>query len=980
MDKYHIFNEIGSGKNSQVFKGRQKKTVTYVAVKRVEKGQMSKVVNEVQMMHALRHPHALKFFDWYETRNNLWLILEYCSGGDLKSLLRVDRQLPVPAVTLFGGDLLAGLQYLHHHGVLYCDLKPSNVLVDDHGVLKLAGFGLARRIPTLTNKVKAPKNRGTPYYMSPELFVKDGVHSYQSDLWSLGCVLYELSTGRAPFEAAALPDLMRKISSTEPDFDESVFLATEADPEPSVTIETFAAALKLFLAKAPLDRPSWSEVRGGYFADVVPKPPDRPLPPQPLFDALARDLALASTPVEAPAKRPRESGGSTKSDDPLRVSIAYRDRRRTKTEDDALEMSLGDDGATAASPPTEQGAWYESGLTTSTEVEGDLLNSQADGQVKPIVGAALAAQREPCDETTLPFAPETQASLASVEHDALEKHLVKAYKALVHDDDPANRKNVIAYLAARCEVSHVANVVVNSSFVTLLLKLARKRDMEPGFRRQLLVLLGLLVRHATYVVPDAADDAALAPTLARVATDSEADLGTRCLALAALGELLFYVATQEDEEEDALAQSDSWRVDPVHAQCVLDHIGHAHEELACYACRTLENVLAQASSKRAAAFLIRPERTATALAKRVGELSPLSRAALGALAQLLRALRRFDLSSPAIIQHCSAGLDGPIWVATRCADALRASDDARWQLAHLNVLNSLLRSRDGLACAAAPGLAAALARALAGGRGLSANARAKCAAALARICELAPAAAASTETGRDGGLVAALERVASRDAHELRADAHLERCVRALAVGVAAAAVRSVKDRVVDALPLAARAAASPLLKGAVVSAAFLGDVSTAVAKCVAADDPALIAQMPAVLDALVARDGSVLLPFADHCAAAPRGLFVVALDALATFAPTVLDDAHADLARACAQLIRHTLPSCRRSTVQTILADHLPRAATALLRGGCPHTEALVRCLVEVEWAGGDAALVEELRRVNEATTLGGLAAQLLR
>jgi serine/threonine-protein kinase ULK4 len=72
--------------------------------------------------------------------------------------------------------------------------------------------------------------------MSPELFVKDGVHSYQSDLWSLGCVLYELSTGRAPFEAAALPDLMRKISFTEPDFDQSVLLATEADPVPSVTI------------------------------------------------------------------------------------------------------------------------------------------------------------------------------------------------------------------------------------------------------------------------------------------------------------------------------------------------------------------------------------------------------------------------------------------------------------------------------------------------------------------------------------------------------------------------------------------------------------------------------------------------------------------------------------------------------------------------------------------------------------------------
>ena len=727
MDKYHIFNEIGAGKNSQVFKGRQKKTVTYVAVKRVAKDQMSKVVNEVQMMHALRHPHALKFFDWYETRNNLWLILEYCSGGDLKSLLRVDRQLPVPAVTLFGGDLLAGLQYLHHHGVLYCDLRPSNVLVDDHGVLKLAGFGLARRIPTATNKAKAPKNRGTPYYMSPELFVKDGVHSYQSDLWSLGCVLYELASGRAPFEAAALPDLIRKISSTEPDFDESIFLATESDPEPSSTIQKFSDAVQKFLAKAPLQRPTWDDVRTGYFRDVVPRPPDRPLPPQPLFDALARDLALASHPMndETPAKRPREStGSSTKSDDPLRVSRTYRDRRRTKTEDtaDQMEMSLGDDGATAASPPTEKGAWYESGLLPGIEVEGNLLECPADGQVKPIVGSALAAQREVCDEASLPFAAESQTRLAEVEHDALEKHLVLAYKALVHDDDASHRRNIVAYLAARCEVSHVANVVVNSSFVTLLLKLARRRDGDASLRRQLLVLLGLLVRHATYVVPDAADDAALAPTLARVATDADADPATRCLALAALGELLFYVATQDDDDEDSLEQSDAWRVDPAHARCVVDHINHDHAELAAYACRTLENVLAQASAKRAAPFLQRPEAVAAALSRASQEPTPLARAALGALAQLLRRCGA-GLAAPAAVRQACAGLGGAPAVAAACADALRHSDDARWQLAHLNVANSVLASDGGLACAEAPGLAPALARALAGGRGLSAHAR-----------------------------------------------------------------------------------------------------------------------------------------------------------------------------------------------------------------------------------------------------------------
>ena len=134
---------------------------------------------------------------------------------------------------------------------------------------------------------------------------------------------------------------------------------------------------------------------------------------------------------------------------------------------------------------------------------------------------------------------------------------------------------------------------------------------------------------------------------------------------------------------------------------------------------------------------------------------------------------------------------------------------------------------------------------------------------------------------------------------------------------------------------------------------------------------------------ALRTRDGAVLVPFADACAAPPRGLFVVALEALATFSQIGLDDdARADLARACAQLVRHTLPACRRSpAVQAVLADHLPRAATALLRGGAPEAEALLRCLIEVMWvpSQGDEALVEELRRVAPATPLGGVAAQLL-
>ena len=110
MDKYHIYNDIGKGEYSEVFKGREKKCIEYVAIKRVEKSMMNKIVAEVQILHKFKNPHVLRFHDWYETRNNLWLILEYCTGGDLAKLLREDGTLPETAVRMFGLDILAGLK------------------------------------------------------------------------------------------------------------------------------------------------------------------------------------------------------------------------------------------------------------------------------------------------------------------------------------------------------------------------------------------------------------------------------------------------------------------------------------------------------------------------------------------------------------------------------------------------------------------------------------------------------------------------------------------------------------------------------------------------------------------------------------------------------------------------------------------------------------------------------------------------------
>ena len=156
MDRYHIYEAIGRGKHSVVYKGRRKKTVQYYAIKSVEKSQRPRVLQEVQVLRAVSHELVLKFHAWYETQNHLWLILEYCVGGDLLSLLLQYLSLPQASIGAFGADLVVSLRTLHRHGHVHCDLKPSNVLIDEDGRLKLCGFGLARRVADVQS------SRGTP--------------------------------------------------------------------------------------------------------------------------------------------------------------------------------------------------------------------------------------------------------------------------------------------------------------------------------------------------------------------------------------------------------------------------------------------------------------------------------------------------------------------------------------------------------------------------------------------------------------------------------------------------------------------------------------------------------------------------------------------------------------------------------------------------------------------------------------------------
>lgn len=105
-----------------------------------------------------------------------------------------------------------GLGFCHSNEIIYCDLRPSTVLLNEYSKLKLADFGFSRKTTDFINTSKdALGKQGSPYYMAPELFLEGGVYSFASDLWSFGCILYEFVTGRPPFYSTSLKELIRMI-------------------------------------------------------------------------------------------------------------------------------------------------------------------------------------------------------------------------------------------------------------------------------------------------------------------------------------------------------------------------------------------------------------------------------------------------------------------------------------------------------------------------------------------------------------------------------------------------------------------------------------------------------------------------------------------------------------------------------------------------------------------------------------------------
>jgi serine/threonine-protein kinase ULK4 len=156
-----------------------------------------------------------------------------------------------PVLRAFAKDLISALSYLHANGVIYCDLKPGNILLNEYSSLKLCDFGLSQKLVDMVNGEEQGGDnidrQGTPYYMAPEMFDQGGVYSFSSDIYALGSVLYELASGKTPFTDENFTELVRSICESEPKM------------LVGVTEECSDFILKL-LEKNPARRPKWPEI------------------------------------------------------------------------------------------------------------------------------------------------------------------------------------------------------------------------------------------------------------------------------------------------------------------------------------------------------------------------------------------------------------------------------------------------------------------------------------------------------------------------------------------------------------------------------------------------------------------------------------------------------------------------------------------------------------------------------------------------
>ena len=226
IEDFQLIKVVGRGSFGKVYLAKKKDTGKIYAIKTLKKdfiirtNQVNNTKIERDIMQQITHPFVVKLHYAFQSSECLYFVTDFLNGGELFFHLCNEIRFSEDRARFYAAQIVLALKHLHSNGIIYRDLKPENVLLDQEGYLKLTDFGLS--------KVKQPADGmtntfcGTPEYLAPEVILSKG-HSFAVDWWSLGMLTYEMISGINPFKQQAMKgnksrhEILQKITTQDID-------------------------------------------------------------------------------------------------------------------------------------------------------------------------------------------------------------------------------------------------------------------------------------------------------------------------------------------------------------------------------------------------------------------------------------------------------------------------------------------------------------------------------------------------------------------------------------------------------------------------------------------------------------------------------------------------------------------------------------------------------------------------------------------
>jgi len=611
-------------KTISIFKTHKTGSHNYIAVKVYNKKYLKVKYNyEYILMNKIKNEAIVNISSCSEDKNYFYMEMEYCPKGDLAKCIGQNKSnlYSEKTIKLISRQLLSGLQMLHKNGIIHCNLKPSNILIDEYGNAKICDFKKCLKVSTMnSNLMKKNKSKMSPCYTAPELLQKEGKYSFKSDLWSLGCIMYELSTGKVPFFGYSIFEIIKRIMHEDVNFNKK---------ELSNYSDDFIEVLKKLLVKDPNERANWGDIEkmpwwDGYFCDLKVEVNiendsssvnakncniNTPIDPLKLtkfavqnkmdekeeynndkvseicsidqeFDFQSKDLEDLFDNLNSNANS--WPNFDLKVEIKLPKNVTVLNIRKVLKKD---KRNYNDTNAQLFMKYEKE----EEKLTL-----GNLIQNHTDKIIKPIIGNKNIEDIEQIsyNKNKLPFNPwknDILKEMINSEKDLknVEKYLYQIFSLLVQfseKKDYDNLINLLKYFETIVFDRELANSLINTSFIQKFISFLQNVDNEQ-VKSSCCCLIGYLVRYATIIeVP--LDNYGFCEIICDVIKNSNDSSDLIKKASATIGEYLFYVATKEESQENK-----EWTIKKKYLDILLYCLDEPRNEIVkFYTIKAIENI------------------------------------------------------------------------------------------------------------------------------------------------------------------------------------------------------------------------------------------------------------------------------------------------------------------------------------------------------------------------------------------------------